>query len=174
MNIGTWNIQGIAGKIELIAKEAKNLNMEIIALTETKKKGSGTDIIGDYIHIYSGVPKDHRAKRGVSLLINKKWKNKITNWEPINENILKISLNVFQTDIIIAVYALSDDQPVTKKDKFFAELDVVISDIESSREVILLGDFNGRTGRHKNSKVVGPFGEEAVNDNGQRLIDIMN
>ena len=57
MNFGTWNIQRIAGKIGLIAKKAENLNMDITALTETKKKGNGTDIIGEYVHVYSGYRK---------------------------------------------------------------------------------------------------------------------
>nr|XP_018901479.1 PREDICTED: craniofacial development protein 2-like [Bemisia tabaci] len=35
-----------------------------------------------------------------------------------------------------------------------------------------MGDLNSRTGRRGNCKVVGPFGEDAVNDNGDRLIDI--
>ena len=35
-----------------------------------------------------------------------------------------------------------------------------------------MGDLNGRTGHRVGSKVVGPFGEVVVNDNGSRLIEL--
>jgi len=41
-----------------------------------------------------------------------------------------------------------------------------------TREIILLGDFNGHTGTKVNNQVVGPYGETRINDNGERLIDL--
>ena len=71
MNYGTWNVQGIRGKMEEITSELGKLKMDVIGLTETKRKGAGTEIVRGYVHLYSGVPKDRRAERGVSILINK-------------------------------------------------------------------------------------------------------
>jgi len=68
-----------------IIREINVMNMDVIDLTETKKKGTGNEKLGDYIHIFSGVKKYERAKRGISILINKKWKGSIKNWEPIDE-----------------------------------------------------------------------------------------
>lgn len=36
MNIATWNIQGLSRKTNEIISELKELNMDIIVLTETK------------------------------------------------------------------------------------------------------------------------------------------
>jgi len=40
----------------------------------------------------------------------------------------------------------------------------VIAYIEDIRELFLLSDFNSRTGREINNKIMGPYGEERVND----------
>lgn len=173
MHCGTWNIQGLKNKRELIVKDMENLKMEIIALTETKKKGTGTEIIGEFIHFYSGVPKDQRARRGVSILINKKLKKHITDWESIDENLIRINLNLMQKKItIIGVYAPSNDVPINEKDQFFTKLNDVIGEIGNSREILLLGDFNSRTGQSRNSKIVSLYGEDQINDNGERLIEV--
>ena len=41
-----------------------------------------------------------------------------------------------------------------------------------TREIILLGDFNGHKGTKVNNQVVGSYGETRINDNGERLIDL--
>lgn len=45
------------------------MNVDVAVLTEVKKKGSGTEEIDGYIHVYSGVQKDMRAKAGVSIVV---------------------------------------------------------------------------------------------------------
>lgn len=74
-NFGTWNTQGISGKTNEIAVDLEKHNIGIVNLTETKKKGQATEKVGNYIHIFSGVPKHERAKRGVSVMVHRKyWK----------------------------------------------------------------------------------------------------
>jgi len=46
--------------------------MDEIGLTGTKRKGTGSEIVGGCVHLYSGVSEDRRAERGVSILIMKK------------------------------------------------------------------------------------------------------
>lgn len=45
-----------------VLEELTRYNIDIAVLTETKRKGTGTEIKQDYIHIYSEIPKDQRAK----------------------------------------------------------------------------------------------------------------
>ncbi|XP_018898500.1 craniofacial development protein 2 [Bemisia tabaci] len=73
---------------------------------------------------------------------------------------------------VLEVYGVNDDSTVAVKDQFFEELDEEIENIGHSREIVVLGDLNGRTGRQLNSKIVGPFGEATLNDNGNRIIDV--
>jgi len=67
LNYCTWNVQGIRGKMEEITSELGKLKMDVIGLTETKRKGTGSEIVGGYVHLYSGVSEDRRAERGVSI-----------------------------------------------------------------------------------------------------------
>jgi len=60
----------------------------------------------------------------------------------------------------------------SKKKIFFGKLNKVIAEIGNSREILIAGHFNSRTGKKINNLVVGPFGEEAINDNGDKLLDI--
>lgn len=96
MNFVTWNVQGVRQQIEIKSSEVKKINLDIVALTETKKKGSGMGIIGDYVHIYTGVSKEKSVARGVSLLKNKRLKHKITNWETVKKNILKLNIQSYE------------------------------------------------------------------------------
>ena len=106
MNLGTWNVQSIRDKTEEIEKELERLNIDIATLTETKKKGNGVETLNNYVHIFSGVPKESRASRGVSILISKKLKQKITNWAAHNENILSVNMNILGHKIkIFSVYS---------------------------------------------------------------------
>ncbi|XP_072377991.1 uncharacterized protein [Diabrotica undecimpunctata] len=158
--------------MEEVINELKNANMYIVVLTETKKKGTGTETVNNYTHIFSGIPKHQRAKRGVSVMIHKKF-NKITDFETIDENIERVNININQTPVtILGVYAISDDQSIAAKDEFFEKLNDIITNIGKSRELIVLGDLNSRVGQRINSEVIGPYGEINLNDNVERLIQV--
>lgn len=43
MSIGTWSVQGIATKTKEVFREIGKYNMDIVGLTETKRKGIGTE-----------------------------------------------------------------------------------------------------------------------------------
>ena len=55
--MATWNVQVCRGKMQEIIKEMDQLRIHITSITETKKKGSGSEVIGNYLHFYSGAPK---------------------------------------------------------------------------------------------------------------------
>jgi exonuclease III len=119
------------------------------------------------------VKKYERAKRGVSILINKKWKGSTRNWEPNDKRILKLDMNIWGYKLaIIGIYAPNEDNRVIVKDEFFATLNEGTVKSSSGRQLILMGDINGRTGRKTGDPAVGNFGEDTVNDNGERLIEL--
>ncbi|KAH0999042.1 hypothetical protein HUJ05_009606 [Dendroctonus ponderosae] len=59
LNIGRGNVQGIRTELMEVISEIRKMDMDIIALSETKKKGSGIEEMDNYIHLFSGVPKDN-------------------------------------------------------------------------------------------------------------------
>ena len=152
--MATWNVQGYRGKMQEIIKEMEQLRSDIASITETKKKGSGTELIGNYLHFYSGVPKESRGKR-VSLLIHKKWTHNITNWQCSDERIITVNINILKTRFtIIGVHGPNEDEPVTNKHLFYETFLKVVKDFGNNRKLVLVGDFKARS------------------DNGARLIDL--
>jgi len=123
IRLGTLNVRGIRNKTGEIIQGLEELRQDITILTETKKKGKGVEILGPYLHFYSGVPKGKRAKRRVSILVKKRYKRYITTWEALNENMIKIYMNLFGKKLcILGIYAISDDENALVKDDFFWEI----------------------------------------------------
>lgn len=172
MNFGTWNIQGLNTKSEEVFRELNKLKMDIVVLSETKKKGQGSEMKGNYIHIYSGVDKSKRAKSGVSLAIHKKLKRYIVKWTCYNDRIISITMSLFAHEIeIIGIYAPTDNAAMDIKLSFYEDLTTVVDSISNRKEIILMGDFNGRTGSSITNPVHGRFGENITNENGELLIE---
>jgi hypothetical protein len=46
-----------------------------------------------------------------------------------------------------------------EKDQFNEKLNETLGNISMTREIILLGDFNGHAGTKVNNQIVGPYGE---------------
>ena len=91
-------------------------------LTEMKKKRNGVETLGPYLHFYSGVPKEKRAKRGIYILIKKRYKRYITTWEAVNENMIKLNMNLFGKKLcILGICAISDDENAVVKEDFWGE-----------------------------------------------------
>ena len=65
IRLGTLNVQGIRNKTGEIIKGLEELKQDIMISTETKEKGNGVEILGPYLHLYSGVSKEKRTKRGI-------------------------------------------------------------------------------------------------------------
>ena len=60
IRLGTLNVQGIKNKTGEIIKGLEKLKQDITIVTETKKRGNGVEILGPYLHLYSGVPKEKK------------------------------------------------------------------------------------------------------------------
>ena len=81
-------------------------------------------------------------------------------------------MNVFGKKLcIVGIYAISDEHAVVKGD-FFGKLNEIIVEIGNWREILIAGNLNSRTGKKVSNLVVGRYGEEIINDNGDKLIDI--
>ena len=172
MRLGCWNIQGLNSKQQIVTQELDRYKMDITILTETKKKGAGTEDTGNYILLYSGMEKHKRAKAGVAIVIRKHLGNKIKCWNPVNERIITTEIEIgSKTLVIIGAYSPTDDSTVEEKEHFYETLKNEIEKVKNKYEVVLMGDLNARTGQKIGSDIVGQYGEDVTNDNGLRLIE---
>jgi hypothetical protein len=171
--LATWNIRGLSGKENELIEECQKIKVDILGITETKKKGQGSIEVGNgYYLIYSGVPTNERAKAGVGCLINEKWRKKILGWTYISERIIKVEAKNGENPItIIITYGPNEDEKTEEKDKFWEEMNLAVE--KSNGTVFVIGDLNGRVGKKDNTtmEVIGKHGENIRNGNGRRLIE---
>jgi len=61
---------------------------------------------------------------------------------------IKVHTNLFGKKLcILGIYAKSDDENALVKEDFLGKLNEVIAEIVNSREILIAGDFNSRTGK---------------------------
>ena len=175
MRIGTWNVRGITDKTAEIIQEAKKYNIDILALSETKKKGCGNEEIDGYVHLWSGVGKDQRASSGVSLLIKNNLKKYIKDYEYTSDRIITTTIKLYgHKTKVISIYAPIETSPNHIKDQFNEGLANVINKTRKHEDIIVAGDLNARVKSMSDDDVVGRFAEEIENTNGERLIELCN
>ena len=171
--MGTWNVRSLTGKENELIGELENIDIDILGITETKKKGKGEIMTeGGHIMMYSGVDLNYRAKEGVGCIVNKDNIRHIRKWYGISERILKVELEIDEKDTtVIVAYGPNEDETVAKKDKFWEQLSDIAE--EAKGRLIILGDLNARVGTRdeETAETIGIHGEKVRNSNGRRLID---
>jgi predicted RNA-binding protein with TRAM domain len=51
----------------------------MITFAEIKKKGSGLETIDEFVHFYSGVPKERRPRREISIVYKRRCSRNVTD-----------------------------------------------------------------------------------------------
>ncbi|XP_072375957.1 pickpocket protein 28-like, partial [Diabrotica undecimpunctata] len=115
----------------------KNAELDIAVLTETKKKGMGSEKWSHYDLFYSGVTKDQRAQQGVAIIIRKTLRRHITSWEAINQRLIKMNITIKGSRIaILGVYGINEDVYISQQGWWFVVFTVtLVACIISIREV---------------------------------------
>ena len=138
-------------------------------ISETKKKLKGTKTIGNYTTLYSGVPKKTGAQSSVALIIDHKWTSRITNYTFVNDPIITFRLKTNRGHItVIGVYAPEEGREEETR-HLYKQLQKEIDKYNKSDSLIIYRDLNARVGNQPIPNVVGTFGEDCVNRNGQTL-----
>lgn len=171
--LATWNVRGIRGKEMDLIGEFERYNIDVLGITETKKKGKGEQLMENgHIMVYGGVENDKHGAAGVGCLINKRWSQFVDHWEVYSERILLLRLKKSMNRMIsiLVVYGPNEDARVEEKDKFWEELNMAKENCKG--KIIICGDINGRVGiSQDNNGVVGKYGEDRKTNNGNRLIE---
>ncbi|MBJ5570510.1 hypothetical protein JGG62_24210, partial [Salmonella enterica subsp. enterica serovar Typhimurium] len=171
----TVNVRGILGKEPELVQETVRFRLNIVGISETKKKVPGKCVVSDVYHMnYSGVKKGH-APAGVAIAYDKTMADRLIKWEPVNERILWAIFRPDNIDLkVVMVYGPTEGSCREVIDRFFEELDRVIKTTQREK-VIILGDLNSRVGNDNRGmeNIMDKFGEDGKpNCNGRRLIDL--
>ena len=99
--------------------------------------------------VWSGRKKEERREAGVVLAIKSHLVSKLSGLpKGINDRLmtLRLPLSGKRQSTIVSAYAPTMTNPDEVKDKFYDDLDSVISATPRTDKLILLGDFSGRMG----------------------------
>ncbi|XP_069979394.1 craniofacial development protein 2-like [Penaeus vannamei] len=75
--------------------------------------------------------------------------------------------------LIIQIYAPNEDDSDEEKEKFYEEMNNIISEnMKFTDTLLVVGDFNGRVSNRKEDNICGPFElGDARTDNGGRIVE---
>ena len=146
--------------------ENDRYKVEIAALSETRlaEEGLLKEVGAGYIFFWSGCKKEERREAGVGFAIKSHLVSKLSGLHKgINDRLmtLRLPLSGKRHATIVSAYAPTMTNPDEAKDKFYDDLDSVISAASRKDKLILLGDFNARVGTDHQT-LEGAIGSEGV------------
>ncbi|XP_047490815.1 uncharacterized protein LOC125040304 [Penaeus chinensis] len=187
LKLGTWNVRtmltGISvdlgsindlRKTAVINNELSRLDVDIVALQETRLAEAASLREKDYTFYWHGKPKDERREHGVGFAVKNSLLKMIEPPTNSSERILTMRLNTTTCPVtLISVYAPTLMASSDTKDEFYENLCATLLKVTPKDQVILLGDFNARVGSDYEAwpSCLGKLNVGKVNENGQRLLE---
>lgn len=172
MIIGTWNVRGTyaSGNLTELIGEVKRYKLDIIALQETKQRGTDVIEMEDVMFFKSGG--DDR-KLGSGFIVQKAFVQRVLSFKAISERMCVIRLKGEKGNVsILNVHAHTEEKEDDLKDTFYEVLEEEYEQLHKHDIKIVIGDCNAKIG--KEDIYVGTTGRHSKhdisNDNGKRLI----
>ena len=189
LTIGVWNVGTLIDstcsdrpqqRTALVGRELDPYKVEIAALSETRlaEEGLLKEVDAGYTFIWSGHKKEEWREAGVGFArsrIKSHLVSKLTGFlKGINDRLmmLRLPLTGKRHATNVSAYAPTMTNPDEVKDKFYDDLDSVISAAPQTDNLILLWDFNARVGTDYQTweGVIGSEGVGKCNSNGLLLL----
>ncbi|XP_016345583.1 uncharacterized protein LOC107691490, partial [Sinocyclocheilus anshuiensis] len=163
--------------IALVAKELARFNIDIAALCKTRLASEGqlTETGGGYTFFWCGRSSDERRESGVGFAVKNYLVCKLASLpKDVNDRLMTLYLPLpsGKQATLISAYAPTMTNLDEVKDKFYEDLDALLSSVKRTDRLILLGDFNARVGSDNSAwdGVIGKNGIGKCNSNGLLLL----
>ena len=183
LTIGAWNVRTILDcsgsdrPERRTALELDRYKVEIAAQRETRlaEEWLLKEVGAGYTFFWSGRKKEERREAGVGFAIKSHLVSIFSGLpKGINDRLmtLRLPLSGKRHVTIVSAYASTMTNPDEVKDKFYNDLNSVISAAPRTGKLILLGDFNARVGTDHQTweGVIGSEDVGQCNSNGLLLL----
>ena len=162
------------------------LGCNVIGLQETRRSGqSSFSQAGYLVHCggeYGGENVGKKGQGGVGLAVRNSITRAARPPEFIGDRLLKITLELrgrAKAVTFVVAYAPTEPQNANNKHAFWTSLGRVVEEVPKHEQLFVLMDANARTGGgkrvgSKDSKILGGYGRDTLNDNGELLLSFTN
>ena len=168
---GNWNILTLTGKELELVEEAKQYHLDIVGVSSTKRRGSGTvDLDGGWKLFYSGADPSMSAQAGVGILTSPRLSDCVSDWIPLGSRICMLKLKVMDRSLcLLQVYA---PNATSEYQTFVDEVNDALLRVSPTESTVLMGDFNAHVGTDNETwkGVIGRHGVSGLNENGRCLL----
>ena len=166
----------------------EQLRCDIIVLQETRRSGHSAFSQAGYLVYCSGECGGEnggkKGQGGVGLAVRNSITRAARPPEFISDRLLKVTLELrgrAKAVTFVVGYAPTETQNANNKHAFWTSLDRVVEEVPKHEQLFVLMDANARTERRekgqvgsKNSKILGAYGRDTLNDNGELLLFFAN
>ena len=186
MRVGSWNVNGVneEQKRREIVNEFNESGMDVLGLQETHLLGEGVDGRDSRWEglkgwaCWSGMSDGYKGKKkmGVALLMSERMSETVVECKSVNARICWVLCKVGINKIaFVSAYAPVNAENVRGRkemDEFWCELNECVKNLQKSGKVVLLGDMNAKVGSVEIERIVGKWGVDGVNENGEHLVGL--
>ena len=189
-NLRTMTVDGKhgVGRALDVLSVYDRLGCDVIGLQETRRSGYSAFSQAGYLVCCSGECGDeHGGKKGqggVGLAVRTSITRAARPPEFISDRLLKVTLELrgrAKAVTFFVAYAPTETHDASKKHAFRTTLDRAVKNVPRHEQLFVLMDANARTGRRekggvgsKDNTILGAYGRDTVNDNGELLLSFAN
>ena len=171
---GNWNILTLTGKELELFEEAKRYHLDIIGVSSTKRRGSGSvDLDGGWKFFYSGADPSMSAQAGMGFLTSPRLSDCVSDWIPLGSRVCMLKLKVLDRSLYVPIAGIRYAPNATSEYQAFVdEVNDALLRVSATESTVLMGDFNAHVGTNTDTwkGVIGKHGVTGLNENGRYLL----
>ena len=148
------------------------MKMDVLALSETKMRGSGERMFGSVAGRVSGVVSG-RAREGVAILVSERVQEKVVEWKEVSSRLMWVKVKWGrEVWVFVSAYGPGSERTEEEREEFWVSLSDCIEAVCKGCNVVVMGDLNARVGEEVVANVVGKFGVPGKNASGEKLLEV--